>query len=332
VRDKNQKALKALAPIARLIVVKRLGAEAEGARFWRDPDGLEARLTAVANAGGWIDFDPLGEAGLLEWLVRADLWPADWPRSLTLADHDLASDDIEALKAAERKARDLRLNPPRILPYSGGDFVIGQTSLASITDRISQLAESNSNLLNSSAKTSRGVSVAPPSGGGVGGGGGGGHGNSTNRMTDEEKRIVGYFGEAIAFAWLKAKFGRKRIVDHGCWKSEYRFHACGETGNDLLGYDFEIQSGRATWFFEVKATSAADPGNLDMIELGSTEIAKAEVCRAENRSHYRILRVANALRPELATLTILPNPRSEEGLNFYAEQKSTGIRLHFRTP
>ena len=66
-----------------------------------------------------------------------------------------------------------------------------------------------------------------------------------------------------------------------------------------------------------------------MIELGSTEIAKAEVCRAENRSHYRILRVTNALRPEEATLTVLPNPRSEEGLKFYAEQKSTGIRLHF---
>ncbi|ESY56845.1 hypothetical protein X744_21110 [Mesorhizobium sp. LNJC372A00] len=332
VREKNQKAMKALAPMARLVVVKRLGADALGANFWRDPDGLEGRIMAAASGGGWIDFDPLGEAALLEWLAKDGLWPVSWPRSLTLAEHGLTQDDIEALKTAERNSRELRLNPPRTLGYSGGDFIVGQTTLASITDSISQLAESNKALLNSSSSTSRGVFPTYASGsGGGGGGGGGGYGNSTTRMTEEEKKVIGYFGEAIAFAWLKAKFGRKRIVDHACWKSEYRFHACGEHGDDYLGYDFEIQSGRATWYFEVKATSTADSGYLDMIELGSTEIAKAEVCRAENRSHYRILRVTNALRPELAKLTMLPNPRSEDGLKFYAEQKSTGIRLQFES-
>ncbi|MBY3315076.1 sacsin N-terminal ATP-binding-like domain-containing protein [Rhizobium laguerreae] len=328
VRDKNLKSLKVLAPSARLIVVKRLGSDAEGAGFWHNPEGLEERLMALASARGWIDFDLLSEQASLEWLAREGLWSVDWPRSLAPADHGLTQGDIEALKMEERQARELRLNPPRTLAYSGGDIVFGQTSLASITDSISQLAESNTELLNSSSNMSGGIFPAQGGGGGRGGGGGG-YGTSTTRITEEEKKVIGYFGEVIAFAWLKAKFGHKRIVDNSCWKSEYRFHACGERGDDNLGYDFEILSGRAAWYFEVKATSAADPGNVDMIELGSSEIAKAEVCRAENRSHYRILRVTNALRPEKATLTVLPNPRSVEGLKFFAEQKSTGVRLRF---
>lgn len=333
VHDQNLKLLKEMAPMARLILIKRLGADAEAVCFWRDPDGLEGRLAGLANAGGWIDFNLLDEAAMLGWLARSAHWPAGLPRSLTLSDHGLTGIDIEVLKAAERKARETVLNPPRILQYSGGDFVVGQTSLAAVTQQISDLAQSNADLLASSTKTARVIAPVPrpPGGGGGGGGGSGGYGNSTSRMTDDEKKVIGYFGEAIAFAWLQAKFGRNRVVDYACWKSEYRFHACGEKGEDWLGYDFEIQSGRATWFFEVKSTSSADPGDLGMIELGSTEIAKAEVCRAENRSHYRILRVTDALRPDRAKLTVLPNPRSDEGLKFYTEQKSAGIRLHFRT-
>ena len=330
VRDQNLKLLKATAPMARLILIKRLGADAGAVRFWRDPDGLEGRLAGLANAGGWIDFDLLDEAAMLGWLARSAHWPAGLPQSLTLSDHDLTENDIEVLKAAERKARELVLNPPRILQYSGGDFVVGQTSLAAVTQEISDLAQSNADLLASSTKTPRVIAPVPRPPGGGGGGGSGGYGNSATRMTEDEKKVIGYFGEAIAFAWLQAKFGRNRVVDYACWKSEYRFHACGEKGEDWLGYDFEIQSGRATWFFEVKSTSIADPGDLGMIELGSTEIAKAEVCRAENRSHYRILRVTDALRPERAKLTVLPNPRSDEGLKFYTEQKSAGIRLYFR--
>lgn len=331
VRDQNLKLLKEMAPLARLILMKRLGADAEAVRFWRDPDGLEGRLAGLANAGGWIDFDLLDEAAMLGWLVQSAHWPVGLPRSLTLSDHGLKGNDIEALKAAERKARELVLNPPRILQYSGGDFVVGQTSLAAVTRQISDLAESNADLLASSTKTARVTAPVPRSPGAGSGGGSGGYGNSTSRMTDDEKKVIGYFGEAIAFAWLRAKFGRNRVVDYACWKSEYRFHACGEKGEDSLGYDFEIQSGRATWFFEVKSTSMAHSSDLDMIELGSTEIAKAEVCRAENRSQYRILRVTDALKPERATLTVLPNPRSDEGMKFYTEQKSAGIRLQFRT-
>ncbi|ESY96674.1 ATP-binding protein [Mesorhizobium sp. LNHC229A00] len=329
VRDANQKILKALAPKARLMLVKKLGIEAEIVKQWRDPDGLEGRLVALANAQGWLDFDRLDEAGILDWLGRGGLWPANWPTSLAPVDHGLLAEDLEALKEAERKAREERASPPPPkLDYTGGTFVVGQTTLASITDQISELADGNAALLASSSKTIKGRHVIL-SKGGSGGGDGGGWTGGKSRVSDDEKAVIGYFGEAIAFAWLKAKFGRNRVVDYECWKSGYRVHACGKTGEDLLGYDFEIQSGKATWFFEVKATASPDPGDVRMVELGSTEIAKAEVCHAENRLHYRILYVVNALKPDQATLGVLPNPRSEEGKSFYTEQKSAGVRLFF---
>jgi hypothetical protein len=161
------------------------------------------------------------------------------------------------------------------------------------------------------------------------GGGGNGRGGGANRMSEDEKDVVGFFGEAIAFAWLKARFGRRRIIDERCWKSSYRCHVYGGEGNNSLGYDFEVRSGKAVWFFEVKATSAAEIGQRHTVELGSTEIARAEQCKAEQRTHYRILQIVNALHPEQARLLVLPNPRSEEGLAFYSEQTSAGVRLQF---
>ncbi|EKY30398.1 hypothetical protein HMPREF0185_00450 [Brevundimonas diminuta 470-4] len=327
VREANQRTLKVLAPRARLLVLVKAGAEAEVAVPWRDPEGLEGRLLALGAAQGWMDFDPLDDAACLIWLQRAGLWPADWPVSLIPAEQGLAEGDINAFRDAERKARQARINPPRVLSYSGGSYISGETDLASLADHIADLTRANGALLASSSKPLKRAGVVQTRRGG--GGGGGGHPPSINRMTDEEKGVVGFFGEAIAFEWLKRKYGRTRVVDHGCWKSSYRRHVCGEPGDDGLGYDFEISSGKATWFFEVKATSAADPGDRRMIEMGSTEIMKAEACRAENRQHYRILHVVNALNPERASLSVLPNPRTENGKAFFTEQETAGVRLHF---
>ncbi len=103
----------------------------------------------------------------------------------------------------------------------------------------------------------------------------------------------------------------------------------GGLGNDGLGYDFELGTGKHQWFFEVKATASDDVGDRQVVELGSSEIAKAESCRTEGRSHYRILFVTNALQPENARIFVLHNPRSRQGLSFYTEQESAGVRLHF---
>jgi hypothetical protein len=141
--------------------------------------------------------------------------------------------------------------------------------------------------------------------------------------------VIGFFGEAIAFDWLKQRFGRNRVVDLSCWKSGYRRHVDSEPGNDSLGYDFAVGNGGTTWYFEVKATKADEVQPRHMVELGSSEIAQAEVCRADKRSRFRILYVLDALHPDKAKLFVLPNPRSREGEAFYAEPSTAGVRLLF---
>ena len=47
--------------------------------------------------------------------------------------------------------------------------------------------------------------------------------------------------------------------------------------------------------------------------------------------HYPVLYIVDALHPERARLVVLPNPRSAQGLAFYAEQ-GAGVRLQFAMP
>ena len=110
VRDQNLKLLKEMAPLARLILMKRLGADAEAVRFWRDPDGLEGRLAGLANAGGWIDFDLLDEAAMLGWLVQSAHWPVGLANSRRHADvvmqPPVPCADLDALIAAARDRKE----------------------------------------------------------------------------------------------------------------------------------------------------------------------------------------------------------------------------------
>ena len=209
--------------------------------------------------------------------------------------------------------------------YSGGTFTFGVDAMGSLADQISALVAVNAPLLNTSSRIVRGQ--APKLHWSAGGGGGGGGGNP-NRMTDEERSLVGFFGEVIAFEWLKRKFSAKRIVNESCWKSTYRRHVYSEPGDDNLGYDFEVMNGNTSWLFEVKSTTAAGPALVQSLELGSTEFGCAEACKAERKARYRILYVTDALNPKNARIFPLPNPRSREGLAFFTDLHA-GHRLYF---
>lgn len=331
VRDRNRRAVRALVPTARAIALARGGSE-EALDFWRDPDTLLDRATAAAVRSGWLDFDLLDTPLILQWFARTGQWPGDWPCSLDPQEHGLTEAALNDWSLRDRRQRAAAARPPRTLSFTGGEYIVGETRLSDLAEQIAALAESNTALLASSMRTVKGGPVSLPRRNSGGGDRKPSKGSGADRMTDEEKSVIGYFGEAIAFAWLKARFGGKRVIDETCWKSEYRRHVCGQPGDDSLGYDFEVRSGRVTWFFEVKATASPDPGDLRMVELGSTEIARAELCRSENRQHYRILHVVNALQPDRAVLRVLPNPRSSEGKAFYTEQNSSGVRLYFPVP
>jgi hypothetical protein len=328
VREANMRRLRILAPKMRVAVLRR-GAASEPLRTtYCSLAATESALTSAGIRGGWCDFERLDEDAALAWLARIGLWPAAWPPSITqLA---LSDEDVAEVARQDEAARVAAVTHRRVIEYSGGNFTVGLDSLGSLSDRISSLVATNSALLATSSRTMSGeapvIHRQPP---GDGGGGGWGGPSPGSRLSDDEREVLGFFGEAIAFGWLKQRFGRKRVVDLSCWKSGYRRHVADKLGDDSLGYDFAIRNGGTNWFFEVKATKTEETLPRHMIELGSSEIARAEVCRADRRFRYRILYVLDALHPEKARIFVLPNPRSREGEAFYAEPATSGVRLLF---
>jgi hypothetical protein len=324
VREDNLRYLRELARAMRVAILCRADPADPLRSKVADNPAAETALTTAATKGGWCDFDRLDEAATLDWASRCGLWPLSWPNNL--GQLNVTEEERARVSEEDRRARAAALGRRRVIEYSGGAFTVGVDSLASVSAHISSLVGANAALLNTSTRTVSGVapqSVRRQSNSD------GGRGEAEHRLTDEESEVVGFFGEAIAFNWLKRRFGQKRVVDLSCWKSEYRRHVTNEHGDD---YDFEVRNGGTRWFFEVKATTSETPRPRQMIELGSSEIAHAEVCRADKRMRYRILYVLDALNPDLARIFVLPNPRSRQGQTFYADAMSAGVKLIFPLP
>jgi len=315
VRDANLKQLRSEVPELRVAVLARAPAGAPIRKNWVNVAEAEAAVTNAALTQGWADFERLDESRTIAWLKRSELWPEDWP---TLTELAITEAEQATRRQQDESDRIAATTVKRQMHYGGGTFTFGVDAMGSLADRISALVAVNTPLLNTSSRTVRGQAPTLYRSGGGGGSNGSGGGSPT-KMTDEERSLVGFFGEAIAFEWLKRKFSAKRIVDEGCWKSTYRRHVCGEPGYDNLGYDFELMNGNTRWLFEVKSTTAAGPAMVQSLELGSTEFRCAEACKAEGRTRYRILYVTDALHPDNARIFPLPNPRSREGLAFFTD-------------
>jgi hypothetical protein len=322
IRDANLKLLRASIPEFRIAVLARAPEnDSLRALFAKLPE-LEAAAVNAALSGGWVDFDRLDQNRIAYWLARSGLWPSDWSSLASLA---ITHEERAARAQQDESARMAATTAKRQLAYSGGVFTFGVDTMGSLADHIAGLVAGNAALLKTSARTVKGTApeIRPSSGGGGGGGGGGG-----TRRSDDERNLIGFFGEAIAFEWLKSKYGTNRVVDESCWKSMYRKQVFGGDGNDSLGYDFEIVNGATHWYFEVKATTVPGPLQVQSLELGASEFRSAEACKADRRERYRILYITDALNPDKASIFPLPNPRSRQGLSFYTDTHA-GRRLYF---
>ncbi len=325
VREANIKKLRALIPELRVAILAR-APEGDPIRGrWGALGEAESASVADAIAKGWIDFDRLEDDAICTWLERSGWWPASWP---ALGAMSITPDERASRVKADEEARIAATVVRRRMDYSGGSFTFGVDAMGSLADHIAGLVGTNATLLNTSSRTMRGEAPLLETSSGGGGRGGGGWGTQQRQMSDDERRLVGFFGEAIAFEWLKRRYGEKRVVNETCWKSGYRRQIFGEGGDDGLGYDFEIYNGDTRWLFEVKSTTTSGPLKLQSLELGSTEFDCADTHKADRRVHYRILYVTDALHPENARIFPLPNPRSRAGLLFFTDRQA-GRRLYF---
>lgn len=123
---------------------------------------------------------------------------------------------------------------------------------------------------------------------------------------------IGFVGEWYAYQWLREQ---DRATDETSWVSGNRAHIFpGPAGDDSLGYDFEVGSGRNPRLYEVKATQG--PGG--QIELGETEVRAAQ--RYGGSDRWRILVVTSVLDAEHRQVRMLPNPFSERGADSTARR------------
>lgn len=138
-------------------------------------------------------------------------------------------------------------------------------------------------------------------------------------------KAIGFVGEILAFEWLKANYSE---CTENSWCSGYRNQALGgDEGDDSLGYDFNIKQKSQEYFFEVKATTEG-VGAYNQIEMGESEIRKAQECSGENKKFYRILFITNSNDSEMRRIYVLPNPFSNDGIKSY-RAVGTGIRYRF---
>ncbi|MFF7643096.1 protein NO VEIN domain-containing protein [Streptomyces canus] len=81
-----------------------------------------------------------------------------------------------------------------------------------------------------------------------------------------------------------------------------------DLGDDGLGYDFRVGSGRQPLLFEVKASQ----GEGGQIELGESEVRAAQ--RHTGSDRWRILMVTSVLEPSRLRVAMLPSPFSPRSL------------------
>ena len=148
------------------------------------------------------------------------------------------------------------------------------------------------------------------------------------RMTDDQKRVVGFAGEALAFKFLRARYGESR-VPATAWVSSGAEVVTGTSvdTDDHLGYDFHIvddsaQSGVREYFIEVKASL----GDRCEFTLGSSQVRKAAEVAGDPTKRFLVLHItslATTPRPRL-----LPNP-FEPGSERLYEMRGDGQRVAY---
>ncbi len=98
----------------------------------------------------------------------------------------------------------------------------------------------------------------------------------------------------------------------------------GQTGDDALGYDFEVIKESGTrWRYEVKA-SQYDP---EEFELGSSEVKAALEAAADRNLKYRILYVPEVTTPGKWRVIELPNPLAPSKRGLFQELGRSALDL-----
>lgn len=273
---------------------------------------------------GALDFRGLTDGDLAHWLSLLGAWPDGMTLSVAISAHGLTLGDLHAQESAEAAAKAEKARASKSVNFQGSDIDL-DASMSTLVDQVANFLATDPTSLESAYRASsldqiarrkaRGGDREPgkgePSGGVV-----------SPRLSNEQTSAIGLVGEMVAFHWLRNR-DPSGVVDESCWKSgNCRFVIEGASGNDSLGYDFEVPRRGGRVMYEVKATT----GDAGMIELGETEVRCAQQHSRNDR--WRLLIVEDVLSPA-PRIHMLPNPFHHDSRSLFSFDGNS-VRLRFK--
>ena len=324
VRRANHVAVTKFATIAAPLVRTWCGLhDQRPSEVWTDQDEPDAKLRAALEAAGVIDFREVDDADLLAWCAALALWPPGMKETLDRAELEIGTTDIEAADAKAREEAEKREARRRSVEFDGRDVDPKTADWTDISDVVAQKLPRQVKGMALGSLTS--LAPVPNRTGGAGGGTRGRPSNSTRRIPEAKKDMIGRLGELVVYHWLKERFPSQDI--DAAWVSKNGNEQLGRSqGSDDLGFDFRVQYRRQTWQIEVKASV----GDQQRFEMGETEVRAArDAARPRSNTRYVVVYVANPHDPANVQIDVLPNPMSPEA-DGVLDLLGEGVRFGFK--
>lgn len=282
------------------------------------PEPLRQRL----DDAGVFDFRKLDDIAMMKWLQVLKIWPADMPQSLDLGVLGLSKSDLTAERTKARETEEARKQEERSIVFNGrpvdpigADF---QSLSRELRDGLSpKVLEKALGFPSDLAVVQPSLITRPKRPPGHFGRGG------TPRVPDAKTELIGRLGEIIVFHWLRRRLPNQDV--DAAWRSENRKLITGHSGDDSLGFDFEVSYRNQIWQIEVKASL----DDSQTFTMGESEVRAARAAaRPRSAIQYKIAYVSNVTDTTRTMIEMLPNPMTDEGARVLA-LLGEGIRYSF---
>ncbi|MFH8691195.1 sacsin N-terminal ATP-binding-like domain-containing protein [Streptomyces anulatus] len=278
-------------------------------------------VTELLDQAGALDFRLIGPEDIAAWLSRLGHWPAGMPASADPAVQGVTAAELDNGRMAADSARAQREHRQRIVTIGGKEVDVHTGEFGELTAALQRALDADAQLLGSRAVFASLTPMAPGRRGASPIGRGGAGRGETQRLSAAQRVAIGYAGEWFAYQWLRRHYP---AANETSWVSKNRRKFFpGLPGDDGLGYDFRVGSGRQPLLFEVKASQ----GEGSEIELGESEVRAAQ--RHTGSDRWRILMVTSVLEPSRLRIAMLPNPFSARGRDLYREEGGA-LRFSYR--
>ncbi|WP_431298468.1 sacsin N-terminal ATP-binding-like domain-containing protein [Tabrizicola sp. BL-A-41-H6] len=273
---------------------------------------------------GVLDFKPLDDSAIQDWLFALELWPTGMALSLDLPELGLSEAELSTENLREREARDAQKRETRSVPFNGRLIDPVNVDLLAISEELSRALSSKTLGKSLAATTDLADARGRPPNPKTKEAGDRPSNSRRARLPEEKTDLIGRLGELTVYHWLRKTLPNQDI--DAAWLSENGEFITGRKGRDGLGYDFEVSYRNQIWRIEVKA-SLNDPQSF---EMGETEVAAARMAaRSRSGVQYKIAYISHVSEPTKTTIEMIPNPMSDEGARVL-ELRGEGIRYSFR--